>query len=344
MNTTTPPVCREDTAPSKNSGIFWLRRRLSELAPVAEREGRSVWALFLSFEICKRFYHAGMDEFLMFRLFDLAPHALRGYLLAADITAMSKMYFDRGASPEDALLFRDKRRFNRAFQKFIRRDWLYGPESSPEDIRAFMDRHPVFVQKPAGGMQGHGVTVCRREELDPDSFAARCRREEVILEEPIRQHPAMSSLNPSSVNTVRVITARCGGRVMVAGAGLRVGGAGSFLDNFHSGGAAYPLDADTGVITGPGADLDQNRYLRHPSTGHIMPGFQVPHWEALLNTVLEAARLSPRIGWVGWDVAVLPDGVELVEGNEDPGTKVIQLGGRGVRWDLLAFVRSAREE
>jgi glutathione synthase/RimK-type ligase-like ATP-grasp enzyme len=57
----------------------------------------------------------------------------------------------------------------------------------------------------------------------------------------------------------------------------------------------------------------------HPITGTGIVGFQVPLWDESLRLTQEAAKLVPEVAYVGWDVAVTPDGPVLVEGNEFPG-------------------------
>lgn len=321
---------------------YWLKKRIQTLGQYAQQEGYTTAGFFFRYIWHKAVYGCTFDQFMSLRLFDYSRAGKKNFLSSRLSVRLEKKILDPDVSREDISLFWDKHRFNQAFQPFIRRDWLYAPDSSPEALRAFIDRHPQFVKKLATGTQGEGVTFLRREQLDDiDRFIAGCRRDQVLLEDCIVQHPDMAALNPSSVNTVRIITARYHGKVLPLGAGLRVGGAGAHLDNFHAGGCAYPLDIKTGIIHGPGSDLEGHPYLRHPSTGRIMPGFQVPHWDELLDTVCRAALVSPRIGWVGWDVAILPDGVELVEGNDAPGLNIVQLGGRGFRRELLAFLRSA---
>lgn len=318
---------------------YWVKNRIQTLRQIARREDRSTAGLVLSYVINKFIGGATFYHFTILHLYRYSYHKRKTFLVARRAQRLQTKYFDVNATMDDIRVLWYKERFDRTFQPFIRREWLYTPDSSPEEIRAFIGRHPVFLAKEPDGSHGAGVALRRREELDTDAFIAECRSGRLLLEEYIVQHPAMAALNPTSVNTVRIATARYEGRVMPVGACLRVGGAGAHLDNFHSGGCAYPLDIKTGIVTGPGMDHADNEYLCHPSTGHIMPGFQVPHWDELLDTVCRAALIPPRIGWIGWDVAILPDGVELIEGNARHDPTVIQLGGHGVVEELDAFLR-----
>ena len=62
-----------------------------------------------------------------------------------------------------------------------------------------------------------------------------------------------------------------------------------------------------------------------------MIGFQIPHWQGLVDTVIEAARLMQHIPLIGWDVAALDGGPVIVELNERPDFFLPQLSdARGV--------------
>ena len=62
-------------------------------------------------------------------------------------------------------------------------------------------------------------------------------------------------------------------------------------------------------------DLRNKYYLKHPSTGIIMPGYKIPNYDLVVEFVKRAALQNPRARWIGWDVAVTPNGCEMVEGN-----------------------------
>ena len=139
----------------------------------------------------------------------------------------------------------------------------------------------------------------------------------MLVEECIVQHEVLEHVRPGCVNSIRINTARDQkGQIHLIGACLKCGGAGAVADNFHSGGIAYPLDLDRGCVSGPGRNNTEIRdYDRHPGTDYYMPGLQIPHWEQIRALVNEAMERMPGIGYVGWDIAVTPDGCELIEGN-----------------------------
>lgn len=139
-----------------------------------------------------------------------------------------------------------------------------------------------------------------------------------MLEECINQCKELSSLNPSSVNTIRVYTILDNNCIPhILSASVRVGGVGSTTDNFHSGGVGYPIDIEHGVVSGAGADMMGQRYIFHPGTSVKIIGFEIPRWEALVEFVFRACAVLPTARLIAWDIAVTENGFEMVEGNYD---------------------------
>lgn len=322
------------------SPLQYFKKILSMLPEISEQSGYPV--PFLAWHFAKGYLRqrVQIDEFRSLRLYQCSGKMFSQYLTYKNSREISDA-LNAGATPEEIALFNDKHLFNEHFRSFIHRDWLYIPDSTPEQIRAFLKTHDVFLAKACVSTQGKNIFRYTTSELDVDQFIQDYAQKPFLLESFIQQHPVLTAVNPSSVNTIRLIVARKGDRVQMVGAGLRSGGSGQFVDNFHHGGTAYPLDLETGVITARGIDLDGNFVLRHPVTGHIMPGLQIPHWDLLLEQVRQASVMTEHIGYIGWDLAVTADGVEFVEGNINyPGNTIIQLDGPGPYARLKSFMDS----
>ncbi len=318
----------------------YLKRLLSFLPMWSKATGYSVIRLALAYAVCFIFHGANSEEFWALRLYKYNNRERRRILLIRATERFSDC-INAGATAEELACFDEKAHFNAVFADYIRRDWLYVPDSTPEQIRAFLARTDKFLAKACVSTQGKNIYLHYSADTDPDSFLREYEGKPFLLESFITQHPDMAALNPSTVNTVRILTMRHGDDVVPLGACLRCGGADAYVDNFHSGGVAYPIDLETGVVSGPGRTLlGLDLYIRHPSTGKVMPGFRIPYWDELLRTVSAAAVIVPHVGFVGWDVAILPDGVALVEGNINyPDPIVVQLDEHGVKSTVKDFLK-----
>lgn len=318
--------------------LQYLKTVVSTLPDIANQTGYSTFYLARAFTRQYLAHRVRIDEFRTLRLYDYTPQKVNQFLLWRRCVKNSDI-LNASATAGDLAVFNDKHQFNRAFQKYIHRQWLYIPESSRSEIEAFVARNEVFFVKACTSTQGKNIFRYCRRELNIDDFLREYQGKSFLIESAIEQHPSLAAVNPASVNTIRLVTAKKDNRVQLIGAGLRCGGAGQFVDNFHHGGAAYPIDLQTGIISGPGSDLDGNPILFHPTTGHTMPGLEIPYWNLLVQQVREAALVSPRVGYVGWDIAITPSGTELIEGNINyPGTFIIQLDGPGAYQRLMELM------
>lgn len=318
--------------------IQYAREIIHTLSDISQQTNYSFLQLALAFTRCFLTRHTQIEEFQTLRLYDRSNLQLSHYLTYYQSCRFSDR-LNAAATKEDIAIFNDKHLFNTTFHSFIHRHWLYLPDSTPEQIRSFIECNETFLVKACVSTQGKNIFKFDNKTVSITDFLAEYQNKPYILEAYIHQHPVLSAVNSSSVNTVRFVAAKKGNRVQFIGAGLRCGGNDQFVDNFHHGGAAYPIDMETGIITGPGITLKGNNIIRHPTTGHIMPGLQIPHWDMVLNTVRSAALCIPHIGYVGWDLAITEDGVELIEGNVNyPGTTTIQLDGPGARQRLLEIM------
>jgi hypothetical protein len=63
---------------------------------------------------------------------------------------------------------------------------------------------------------------------------------------------------------------------------------------------------------------------RHPDTGGAINGRILPFWPETLALAQRAHAFFKQRLIAGWDIAILADGPALVEGNNSPGTDLLQ--------------------
>lgn len=163
-----------------------------------------------------------------------------------------------------------------------------------------------------------------------------------MVEEVLKQHPALDALNPDVLSTLRVATYTDADDVHILATALRtasVSREGHCVDNMKAGGLGCPVDAESGKIWAPAFNVRLERFDVHPVTGTAFVGFQLPMWDEVLATVRSIARkayLLPQCHYLGWDVAFTPDGPAVIEGNWQQGCDIIEYGGqKGIYHELL---------
>lgn len=230
----------------------------------------------------------------------------------------------------------NKVKFNTYFHNFIKRDWIDISTATKTRLEMFCKQHSCLIVKPIGGGQGHGIFLWTKEDIASHGFEL-CSYSGYIAEEILIQHPKMKALNPTSVNTIRVLTFR--GQIIAAA--LRIGGDGSIVDNLHSNGICGHIDIQTGIIDVPCIDMKFKKYIYHPTTHEKLVGFEIPLWDLVKIEVIKAAHLIPDVQYIGWDVAILDNSVALIEGNHDPGHDVVQMIAQtGLYRDILCVAEN----
>lgn len=215
-------------------------------------------------------------------------------------------------------ILENKSSFNVFFKDFIKRDWLYCATSSEEQIENFIQSHSKIMVKPINLSSGRGIGLYQGQT------ATYLKKNKYLLEQFITQHPFLSQINSSSVNTLRIFTLlNSKKQPQIISASLRVG-CGGVTDNWHGGGIAYPIDLESGVIYMPGSNGLNQRFIFHPSTGKQMVGLTIPNWSDCKNFVYKAHRIIPQIPLIAWDVVILPEGFELIEGNHNGNPDLMQ--------------------
>lgn len=299
-------------------------RSIEELS---KRYRRSRAKFIASYIFCSYVYGCDFRQYMLFEMYKLKHFERKQFITRYNKFKLYNAFNIRGR--DKRAFFDDKRKFNQAFASFIRREWLYGPEHSREEVLAFIRKHGRVIVKPTGLMGGKGIFLISAEDAD-SAFLSRVCKEGLLLEQYVEQCRELSALNASSVNTVRVVCVRDGsGQVHILSAALRVGKPGCPVDNLSAGGVLYPLNEDAGFVSDAGVDASGIRYCHQG--GHLMLGFQVPRWPEITAAARQAMDVFPDIRLVAWDFCVTPCGVELIEGNLVPGARSLQADQVGRR-------------
>ncbi len=222
----------------------------------------------------------------------------------------------------------DKTIFNSILSEYVQRRWVNAETMTRKEFDEFISGLDEFMAKPKDGDRGIGIKRCRvRCDSDRDTLYETYSGRPFILEEFIEQHPAIA-FGRSSVNTIRMYTLLDkGGKAHHLKSVLRIGALGKDVDNYHCGGSIWPLDKENGFIECPGKTLtvtDPIFYLL--PNNEFMLGFQVPHYEKAKEAVKTSAEKFPGLRYLGWDVAITPNGVEIIEANSSPDNDFHCLG------------------
>lgn len=140
-----------------------------------------------------------------------------------------------------------------------------------------------------------------------------------IIQHKVEQHEALSRLNPTSLNTIRVLSYRQSDEVFVLYAVVRIGRKGKTVDNESAGGINADIDLATGKIRKCAYGTPAEKQIMTTDVGTVLDGFQLPSVPEVLATVKELHRRLPYFNLVGWDFGIDQDGKPvMIEWNRAP--------------------------
>ncbi|MCI6574313.1 MAG: hypothetical protein MSC53_03980 [Arcanobacterium sp.] len=272
-------------------------------------------------------YGAGYYDYSNFNFFELTDAQRDTYMTRF----RSKKLITKVNDPNYALVFDSKSLFNEVFRDFIRRDFLKVDSADDEECERFFNAHDEYFAKMDGLEAGAGAELLKKENFaDAAQFTAYIRGKKFgVVEQVLKNHPDLAAVYNGSLNTMRMITLiDDSGEPHLLFAAQKFGISGRFVDVY---GAHGPVDLETGEFLYParhGVITDGIEYSEHPDTGVLLVGFHTPLFQEAKEFVLRAAKVVPQMRYVGWDVAVTPDGPAIVEGNNYSAHDYWQLPGQ----------------
>ena len=293
------------------------------LEKIKEKSGQSKVYTFFDILVCAAKYGAGYYDYLMFGFYDMNGRQRDTYLTRVRNKKIMDLMNDPAFSDE----FDDKLRFNKTFAAYLGRKTLNGETATEEELAEFLRGQEAIFAKINHGDCGRGVEKLYVKDFDSPAAMLAYIREHglVVLEHVLPQHEDMARLHPSSVNTMRILTDLVDGQVHIAYITVKMGRGSGVCDNSGQGGILCRVDPQSGMIISPATDDYFNVYEKHPDTGIVLQGYQLPMVDRAVAMAKEAALVFPQVGHVGWDMAITPTGPAIIEGNEFPGTDLCQL-------------------
>ncbi len=128
-------------------------------------------------------------------------------------------------------------------------------------------------------------------------------KEDFIIQRVVHQHERMSALNPSSVNTIRILTYHSGMEVLVPYTVIRIGRKGWDIDNETAGGISTKIKTD-GTLCKYAYGSPGNDMIEKTDTGVVLEGYNVPSFDKAIETVKKLHVELPHFNLIGWDICI----------------------------------------
>lgn len=198
------------------------------------------------------------------------------------------------------------------------------PVSEEEAVAACQNMGKVVI-KPSKESKGHGVQLFEVKDgvttLDGKTIGQLFHqyKKNFLIQECVRQHKDMAALNPTSLNTLRILSYRSGMEVLIIYSVVRIGRNGQVIDNQCAGGISTTISKDgkLGKTAFGGYSEDD---ITKTDSGVTLDNYQIPSYDKAIEMVKRLHLKLPHFNLVGWDVAIQEDGSPiLIEFNTNPG-------------------------
>ncbi len=164
----------------------------------------------------------------------------------------------------------------------------------------------LFIKEAYESAGGHGVTYLKNDKNYVSDFE-KCINKihvDIVIQKAIKQHKILSSLNETSVNTVRILSMlNLDGTVKIYSSILRMGIDGSKVDNASSGGITCGINED-GLLKNVAYKANGEKYLKHPTSGVRFETIKIPKFKEMKELVIKNHPQIPMSRLVSWDLAL----------------------------------------
>ena len=165
----------------------------------------------------------------------------------------------------------------------------------------------IIIKPTIDSGSGRAVHFMNEEERTHIENSLTGMGSDFIAQEAIKQHPVFSSINPSSVNTLRVMTYILNDNFYHIPIALRMGNGNIRVDNIHAGGLVVGVLDDGKVLPNAyqlGYGDNKKCFNRHPATGVEFRNIVLPAIGKVLETAYNVHSRFPRLGIASWDFTV----------------------------------------
>ena len=194
--------------------------------------------------------------------------------------------------------------------------------SLEEAVERCNNLNEAIIKPTLEGTWGQGVKLIKTENGMIPSLNCSIQdlfkkyKRSFIIQERFEQHADIARLNPTSLNTLRVMSYRRGNDVVILYAVIRIGRKDQVIDNETAGGIKADIDLTTGKIKGVAYGNPREKLMPKTDVGTELDGYQMPSFPEVLGLVKEMHLRLPYFNLIGWDMSVDKNGKPaLIEWN-----------------------------
>lgn len=153
-----------------------------------------------------------------------------------------------------------------------------------------------------------------------------------LIMEYLNQADYAHNIYPGTINTIRILTMKDPktSEIIIPIAVHKFGSKNTEpADNVRNGGVTAQIDLETGLLNKGALHLENNKKIEwidvHPDTKVKIEGTQIPDWQKMKEELIEVANEFMFLPYVGWDVLITNNGIQIIEGNNFSDVNILQI-------------------
>lgn len=302
---------------------IYFREKERNLAPISHEQKEEIEAFWRGLMKFHAPYVVNLKYYDVYNRVCKDKSKLKYYIPDSFFYAFIDEFF---TNPQRSTCLDDKGLYDLYFHDIVRAETIarkvngvfldsdYNPIRVSDFLGKCVEAGEVVIKSSICSYGGHGVKFwCCKDSIEellhfiytPNSadYKGSNPYQQYVIQKVIKQNPLMAAFNPSSINTIRVITLLINGKVKILSSVLRMGIGGSRVDNCSSGGIVAGID-DKGFLKGVAYNANGDVFYAHPQTG-VFKGKRVPSFDDVQLTAVKLAyRFSGVSRMISWDFAV----------------------------------------
>lgn len=175
-----------------------------------------------------------------------------------------------------------------------------------------------FIKPSVNSNSGRGCKIILSESIkNAEDFKTILNdyKKDFVIQAIIKNSNDISKLNPTSLNTFRVITYILNGNIYHMPIILRIGRYGKIVDNAHQGGLFIGVTDDGKLLKNATTEFNE-KYEVHPDTNIRFENYLINNIDKVISAAHKLQSVIPHIGCINWDFTLDDnDDVILIEAN-----------------------------
>jgi hypothetical protein len=183
-------------------------------------------------------------------------------------------------------------------------------------IKLCLSEEKLIIKKAVNSGGGKNIRVLREDEITSENLQTTFSQlgENLVIQKLLEQHKLLNEINPSSVNTIRIITIILHNEVLVVQSILRMGVGTSYVDNICAGGMAVGITAK-GTLKEYAYDAQTKKQPKHLTTGFLFKDISIPYYQNVESIAKDMHKRFAQFRLISWDFAIADKGPVLIEFN-----------------------------